>query len=467
VSATARSADLLTQGKTGWSQAAPTPWRMSTASIIAALARSFTAGEPTLDSIVSRATITLGREWAWLRPLASRYLEAFPGLVPPRERDAARFLRGDDRFSRARRRYERVLRVAQWTTDEPAMRPIGPAVNWNLPAIPTVAELATWLSLDLSDLLWFSDLRGVNGKSGPPFAHYSLHAAVKRSGAIRLIESPKPRLKSLQRRVLAQVLNPIPAHPDAHGFMRGRNIRTFVAPHVGRPVVLRMDIQDFFPSFRAPRIYALFRTAGYSEHIADLLAGLCTNLVPRAAWNRLSLDISPEVSCHAQTLYARRHLPQGAPTSPALANICFYRLDCRFAGLAAAAGARYTRYADDLAFSGDDNFARNAERFSLHVAAILLEEGFHANHRKTRIMRQGQRQLLTGIVTNQCMNPVRRDYDRLKAILTNCVRTGPAAQNRESRPDFRAHLRGRINFIESLNAQKGARLRRIFERIQW
>ncbi|HTW50050.1 MAG TPA: reverse transcriptase family protein [Acidobacteriaceae bacterium] len=440
---------------------------MSNASIVAALARSFTAGEPTLDSIVHRATLTLGGKWAWLRPLARRYLRAFPGLVPPRERDAVRFLRRDHGFSRARRKYERALRVAQWTADDPAMRPIGPAAGWNLPVIPTVAELAAWLSLDVSDLLWFADLRSLSGKSGPPFAHYSLHATVKRSDAIRLIESPKPRLKSCQRRILAQILNPIPAHPAAHGFVHGRNIRTFAAPHVGQRVVLRMDVQDFFPSFRAPRIYAFLRTAGYPEPVADLVSGLCTNAVPRAAWRNLSLNIAAEGFSQAQALYARRHLPQGAPTSPALANICFYRLDCRLAGLAAAAGARYTRYADDLAFSGDDNFARNAERFSLHAAAILLEEGFHANHRKTRIMRQGARQYLTGIVTNQCMNPMRADFDRLRAILTNCVRTGPGAQNRESKSDFRAHLLGRVTFIESLNAQKGARLRRIFERIPW
>jgi RNA-directed DNA polymerase len=440
---------------------------MSNASIVAALARSFTAGEPTLDSVVSRATATLGRAYPWLRPLARRYLNAFPGPVPPRERDAVRFLRRDHRFSQARRKHEGELRVAQWTSDEPAMRPIGPAADWSLPVIPTVAELAAWLSLDVSDLLWFADLCGLNGKSGPPFAHYSLHAAVKRSGAIRLIESPKPRLKSLQRRILAQILNPIPAHPAAHGFIRGRNIRTFAAPHVGQRVVLRMDVQDFFSSFRAPRVYAFLRTAGYPERVADLLAGLCTNAVSRAAWRHLGLNPAAEQFSQAQAQYARRHLPQGAPTSPAFANICFYRLDCRLAGLAAAAGARYTRYADDLAFSGDDNFARNAERFSLHVAAILLEEGFHANHRKTRIMRQGARQFLTGIVTNQRMNPVRADFDRLRAILTNCVRTGPAAQNRESRSDFRAHLRGRISFIESLNGQKGARLRRIFGRIHW
>ncbi len=92
---------------------------------------------------------------------------------------------------------------------------------------------------------------------------------------------------------------------------------------------------------------------------------------------------SPLQLYETRTLYARPHLPQGAPASPALANICMYRADCRLAGLAQSAGAHYTRYADDLAFSGNKPFEKCAERFSTHVAAILLEEDLHVNHRKT------------------------------------------------------------------------------------
>ena len=84
----------------------------------------------------------------------------------------------------------------------------------------------------------------------------------------------------------------------------------------------------------------------------------------------------------AHLLYRRPHLPQGAPTSPALANLCAFRLDRRLSGLAEAAGARYTRYADDLAFSGDVPFGRMAERFSVQVAAIVAEEGFSVAARK-------------------------------------------------------------------------------------
>jgi hypothetical protein len=154
-------------------------------------------------------------------------------------------------------------------------------------------------------------------------------------------------------------------------------------------------------------------------------------------------------------------------TSPALANICTYRIDCRLSGLAQAAGAAYTRYADDLAFSGDESFEKCVERFSAHAAAILLEEGFSVQYRKTRIMRQGVRQYLAGLVANQRVNVVRADFDRLKATLHNCVRYGPLSQNREAHPCFRSHLEGRVGFVETVNPEKGRRLRRILEHIQW
>jgi RNA-directed DNA polymerase len=142
-------------------------------------------------------------------------------------------------------------------------------------------------------------------------------------------------------------------------------------------------------------------------------------------------------------------------------------MDCRLSALAKSAGARYTRYADDLAFSGGAEFERSAERFGLHVAAILLEEGFRVHHRKTRVMHQGVRQHLVGLVTNQRVNVVRGDFDLLKAVLTNCVRTGPESQNREGRLDFRAHLVGQVGFVEMINPAKARRLREILERIQW
>ena len=298
-------------------------------------------------------------------------------------------------------------------------------------------------------LFQIADLRGprYSRTAGPKVRHYQYRVLAKRPGSIRLIEAPKPRLKELQRRILAGIVEKVPAISTAHGFVKGRSIQTFSAPHTGQRVVLRMDLRDFFPSIPGVRIQALFRTMGYPEAVADLLGGVCTNAAPGDVWNA---GIPPR---ETRDLYSRPHLPQGAPTSPALANLCAYRIDCRLAGLTESARAQYTRYADDLAFSGGDDFDRCVERFSMHAAAVAMDEGFLVNHRKSRIMRQGVRQHLAGLVVNEHANVIREDFDRLKATLTNCDRLGPANQNREGHPDFRSHLQGRVAFVEWINPE--------------
>jgi len=349
------------------------------------------------------------------------------------------------------------------------MQPVAVATTWNIPAMESATALAGWLRLGPEELEWFADLKslGRDRKNRQQLRHYHYRVFAKRSGNVRLIESPKPRLKELQRQILALLLDEIPVHPAVHGFCKGRSIRTFAAPHVGQRVVLRMDLRDFFPSITRARVQALLRTAGYPELVADLLGGICTNAAPRDAWDRLAFYVDPLRLRETRDLYVQPHLPQGAPTSPALANLCCYRMDCRLAGLAISVGAEYTRYADDLAFSGDEEFERRVDRFSTHVAAILHEEGFAANHHKTRIMRRGVRQQLTGLVVNQHINVKRVDFDRLKATLTNCVRLGPESQNREARPNFREHLEGRIGFVEMVNPDKARRLRKLWEQIVW
>jgi retron-type reverse transcriptase len=315
---------------------------------------------------------------------------------------------------------------------------------------------------------WFADLKRLGNKSGEEkLQHYRYRLERKAHGGLRLIEMPKPRIRKLQRQILDYLLNRIPTHPAAHGFVRGRGILTFAAPHAGKPIVLRLDLQDFFPRIYGPRVQTLFRTCGYPEAVADRLGGICTNVVPHSAWECLPDGISPNERIIAQALYRSSHLPQGAPTSPALANLCAYRLDCRLSGLAKAAGAAYTRYADDLAFSGDTDFARGVERFAAQVTKIVGEERFRVNPRKTRVMREGVRQYLAGLVVNEKPNISRDTFDQLKAILTNCIRHGAASQNREGHPHFRAHLEGRVSFVESVNAVKGQRLRVLFDGIHW
>jgi retron-type reverse transcriptase len=432
------------------------------------MARSFLTGEQSVEEIVNRSSQMLGRKWRWLRPVAQRYLDTFINQVRPRRRDVVQFLSADPSLKRAWIRHFDKLAIKEWLTEEPRMQPIAAANAWSLPAIETVGALADWLYLTAGGLEWLADLKGfATRKCDARLTHYHYRLLSKKSGKLRLIEAPKPCLKEIQRKILTEILDMIPVHPAAHGFIKGRSIKSFAAPHTGQRVVLRMDLQDFFPSIAARRIQAFFRTVGYPESVADLLGGLCTNAARFDLWNEVGSEIDWNLLSEARSLYLRPHLPQGAPTSPALANLCAYHVDCRLSGLAQSANARYTRYADDLAFSGDEVFMRSIERFKTRVAAILLEEGFSVNHRKTRIMRESLRQCLAGVVINHHLNVQRKEVDRLKAILTNCVRHGAESQNLEAHHDFRSHLDGRVGFVESINLAKGLRLRKVFEQIQW
>lgn len=438
--------------------------------LLSALADSFLSGELSVDAAAARAARTLGRPWRWLQPLAQRYVEVFSGLPRPRRRDVIRFLRQEPDFQHAVTRYQAQLSVSRWLTEPQQMQPVAAAKDWEVPAIESVGGLADWFQLTSPESAWFADLKGLGFRADrAALHHYHYRVLAKRYGNLRLVEAPKPRMKGLQRQILTRILERVPIHPAAHGFVKGRSVRTFVASHVGKQVVLRMDLRDFFPSIHRARIQAFFRTAGYPEKVADILGGICTNAAPDHVWKEPGLDVfvDPQRLRDAKTLYSRPHLPQGAPSSPALANICAYRVDCRLAGLAEVAGVEYTRYADDLAFSGSEAFEKCVDRFSTHAAAILHEEGFAVHHRKTRIMRRGVRQYLAGLVTNQCANVVRTDFDRLKATLHNCRRWGPESQNTEGHPSFRSHLEGRVGFVEMINPAKGKRLRTILDEIQW
>jgi hypothetical protein len=438
-------------------------------SVIAILARNLAAafldGPWSSEGLLYRGRRAIGGRGRWLAMLVQHVLNAF--VEPPQNREdaLARFLERDRCFREGCAALFRVqklpLRQVFWLA--PRMNPTaGPPEAWPVPPLLSTSAVADWLGLTVKQLDWFADCAGREARTPPgSLRHYNYHWLLGRRGKRRLLEQPRGRLKALQRKVLHEILARIPAHWAAHGYCKGRSVASYAQPHVGKQIVLRLDLRDFFPSVRAARVRALFRTAGYPLEVARTLTGLCTNVVPADVW--------PEDPAQAdrRAFFAIPHLPQGAPTSPALANLCAFRLDCRLSRLAGRAKAVYTRYADDLAFSGDEEFARSARRFHVAVCRIALEEGFEVNTRKTRFMRRAGRQHLAGAVVNERLNCPRELFDRLKAILTNCLRRGPAGQNRAGVTDFRAHLAGRVAHLCQLNPNRGQRLRELFERIDW
>jgi hypothetical protein len=325
------------------------------------------------------------------------------------------------------------------------------------------------LDVDQAELAWFADNRGLERTGGEALRHYRWHV-VPRRGGVRLLAAPKPRLKEIQRRLLRHVLAPIPTHDAAHGCVPGRSVRTAVAPHAGSAVLLRMDLEGFFAGIAAGRVWGLLRgTAGCPEPVAHVVTGLVTTVVPAQVWRGLPLPEGAEARDRHRRLGLRLavpHLPQGAPTSPMLANLVCYRLDVRLAALAATIGATYTRYVDDLTFSGDRRIGQ--VWFPERVSAILRDEGFRVNPAKTVAASAGRRQLVLGAVVNVRPTLPRPERDALRALLHNCATHGWRTQTRGRDPaTFRDHVLGRVAWASSIDPVLGARLEGLAHRIDW
>ncbi|MFC4020837.1 reverse transcriptase family protein [Micromonospora sp. GCM10011542] len=396
----------------------------------------------------------LGVRRRWLWPVADAMLTAYPRAPRDRPRELAAFLADlallADVVGAAREGGRPVaVRARPVTPNRTVRRP------WSTPVLDDLSDLARLLELPPGQLDWYADRRAMNRRAADPRLH---HYRYRWAAGGRLIEAPKPRLRALHRRLLAEVLGPLPVHPAAHGFVPGRSAHTFAAAHAGRAVVVRVDLAAFFGSVPARRVYGLFRTAGHPEPVAHALTGLCTLRTPSAVLRAAPTGL-PDRAWRLAVLRAG-HLPQGAPTSPALANLCAFRLDRRLTGLAGAFEVHYQRYADDLAFSGELPSRRVADLVAA-VTEVARDEGFRVHPGKTRIRGRADRQLLAGLVVNERPAVPRAEYDRLRAILHNAARTGLAAQNHTGHPAFAEHLAGRVAWVGHAHPTRAAKLARL------
>jgi retron-type reverse transcriptase len=323
-----------------------------------------------------------------------------------------------------------------------------------LPVLWDAAGLAGAMGLTVGELRFLSYNRRVSSVN-----HYKRFQIPKKTGGLRLISAPMPRLKRAQEWVLRNLLETVPVHDAAHGFRRGRSIVSNAAPHVGADVVVNVDLRDFFPTVTYRRVRGLFRKLGYAEQVATILALLCTEP-----------DVDA-VELDGRTWYVargERFLPQGAPTSPAVTNLLCRRLDARLHRLAANLGFRYSRYADDLTFSGSGDAAADVGRLLRRVRYVVGQEDFAVHADKTRVFRRGRRQEVTGLVVNRRVGVSRELLRRFRATLYQIERDGPEGKRWGSSPDVLAAVRGFADFVAMVDATKGRqfqeRVRAIFRK---
>lgn len=427
-----------------------------------ALAAGFLGGEWTRQGLVESGAVVLGRRPRWLSPLAGQTIAVYPRAPVDRPRELATNIASLPAAAKA-------MHAAPVAQPVAATRML--TNRWRLPVLEGLDHVASFFDVDPGELDWFSDPRRLaRSASDPPLQHYRVSHRPAPSGAVRVLEAPKPRLRAIQRRLLREVVSLIPPHDAARGFRPGGSVRSYAAPHASRPVVLHLDLEAFFASVTVSRIYGIWRTAGYPEPVAHCLSGLVTCVLPRSAWRAVPAPTDDGL-LDAHWRLGRRlaapHLPQGAPTSPAMANLAAFRLDVRLTALARSWGGRYTRYADDLAFSGDAGWGRGTSRLIDAIEVIVRDEGFRLNTRKTGVMPRAGRQRLAGLVVNDRPRVARDQVDVLRAILHNCHRYGPSSQNRDDVPAWEDHLRGRIAWVAQHDPVRGARLLAVHDAVDW
>ena len=344
--------------------------------------------------------------------------------------------------SRSRLSSNRQATAERW----PAQMDKAKLSRYDLPHLADHVALASWLGIPSNRLLWYQYRKRVD-----TVWHYYRFTIPKRQGGERVILAPKSELKGMQRQILAEILDRVPVHPQAHGFVNGRSIITNATPHIGQAYVLNLDLKDFFPTITYARVAGLFASLGYSANVARELALLCTT-DDRQAKTRF-------VNNKRVTVYVgegTNKLVQGAPTSPAISNLIARHLDARLHGLAQSMGFTYTRYADDLTFSGADK--GKALRILDVAQRIIGDEGFVVNQAKTRLYPQSTRQIVTGIVVNEQLSTPRQMRRQVRAILHKAGYTGLAAQNRAGHDDFMAHMVGLMAHIHQVNPEQGQKL---------
>jgi len=313
--------------------------------------------------------------------------------------------------------------------------------RYGLPVWKTEEDLAAALGISLKELWYFSIHRE---RERQP--HYVTFSIPKRSGGKRLIMAPKRRLKMIQRRLLTLLVEKLPLSERAHAFRRGHSIRDGAAPHVGKRFVLKLDLKDFFPSVTFARVRGLFIAYGYSYPVASTLAVLMTEA------ERQPVEVDGQVF-HVPV--GLRHCVQGAPTSPGICNALLLRFDRRLAAAANKHGLQYTRYADDLSFSGYVDRKRFHQLRSV-VNKVITEEGFVLNQNKTKLMGRGNRQTVTGVVVNQNLGLSRQERRRLRAMSHRLQRQ----ESSENHTQLRAQLGGKLAYLSMLSPEQAARLSR-------
>lgn len=328
----------------------------------------------------------------------------------------------------------------------------------NLPVIYSLPHLCLLAGVNITRIINFCESERTH--------NYSRFKILKKRGGFRVIHSPIRDIKYLQRWILKNILLKIDSHQSSNGFDPKDSIKKNALKHTGKDALLKMDLQRFFDSINEKRIYGIFYSMGYHPNLSVSLAKICTILPDSEFKSSFKKD---ETKLKNKILNSEEgFLPQGAPTSPKLANLVSRKLDNRLNGLASKNKVDYTRYADDLTFSGEEKTLRKIKSVINH---IILDENFFVNHKKSRIYKRGMPLLVTGVsVHNNKVTVPKKKKKEIEFHLYHCVENGVInhmKKNNIRNRNYKDWLLGNISFIYSIEPDVGKSFFEEFNKIQW
>jgi retron-type reverse transcriptase len=285
-------------------------------------------------------------------------------------------------------------------------------------SLTSLHELADLLEVQPEHLFYLARCREKN---------YQKEDILKGDGRIRTFYKPSIPLKKVQRLIMKRILQYQPVHTIINSYRKKRDTLYNAKLHAGKDYLLTLDIEDFFPSVHPQRVYPVFKRCNCSDEVASLLTLLTT---------------------------FRDQLPQGAPTSPALANLVLNSLASRIANLCSKYGQTTSIYGDDTAVSGPPRI----QKFQNLLIKITEQEGFNVNEKKISHQPAWRRQVVTGIVVNKQPNVPKKYYRQVRETIYKCLAMGPESQFGKDLEYGKKSLKGKIDYIRRLNQVKAQKL---------
>jgi retron-type reverse transcriptase len=272
------------------------------------------------------------------------------------------------------------------------------------------------------------------------FSNYHKFEIHKKNGGIRTIEAPNDDLKAIQTWIKEKILDNINVSEHAKGFKKNTNIVDNAKLHVEKELVINLDLKDFFPSITYAQIYRIFCYFGYNNQVSHLLTKLCTN--------------------------NENVLPQGSPASPSISNIVSLKLDKRLSKLADTYKATYSRYADDVSFSGS-KYIKNI----LSIAyKIINDEKFEINEQKVRLQYCFMKQEVTGLIVNKKVTISNHIVKELDNAIYYCQKYGVVSHMKRIGCDksfYKEHLYGLAYFVKMVDIEKGVNFLKQLSEVVW